>query len=192
MNESDDELITRCVYGDTSAFDFIIERYKVPLFNFIYRYITDYETAEDLTQEVFLRVYRNIRNYQAKKSQFRTWMYKIASNLCKNEIRNRKRRSKIFVNDTNFEYGNEQDVIQNVQDDSKLSLQILEDNELKRIISRSISSLPEKYRVVLILRDIQKLPYEEISKIINRPIGTVKSRLNRARLMLREKMQDYL
>lgn len=192
VSESDDELITRCIDGDLSAFDFIVERYKIPLFNFIYRYIMDYETAEDLTQEVFLRVYKNIKNYRAEKSQFRTWIYKIASNLCKNEIRNRKRRSKIFINDINFEYDDERDIIQNMQDNSELSLQTLEDNELKKIISRTISNLPEKFRVVLILRDIQRLSYEEISKIINIPIGTVKSRLNRARLMLREKMQNYL
>lgn len=192
MSESDDELITRCIDGDISAFDFIVERYKVPLFNFIYRYIMDYETAEDLTQEVFLRVYKNIRNYKAEKSKFRTWIYRIARNLCKNEIRNRKRRSKIFVDEFDFEYNDEQDIIQNAKGNSEFLFHKLENDELKKIVSRSISSLPEKFRLVLILRDIQRLSYEEISKIINKPIGTVKSRLNRARLMLREKIQNYL
>ncbi len=192
MGKSDDELITLCADGDISAFDSIVERYKLPIFNFIYRYIMDYENAEDLTQEVFLRVYKNIKNYRPEKSQFRTWIYRIASNLCKNELRNRKRRAKIFIEDVNFEYEGEQDIMQNVQSDSESMLHRLENYELKKIISRNISSLPEKYRVVLILRDIQNLPYEEISKIIDKPVGTVKSRLNRARLMLREKMQNYL
>lgn len=192
MGKSDDDLITLCVRGDISAFDFIVERYKIPLFNFIYRYIMDYETAEDLTQEVFLRVYKNIKNYKAEKSHFRTWIYKIASNLCKNELRDRKRRSKVLIDNVNLEYEDEQNIIQNVQDDSELSLQALENDELKRIISRSISDLPEKFKIVLILRDMQCLPYEEISRIINKPIGTVKSRLNRARLMLREKVRNYL
>jgi len=189
MTESDEKMINRCQQGDLSAFDEIVYRYKIPLFNFIYRFLNDYETAEELTQEVFIKIYKNISKFKPEISSFRTWMYKIASNLCKNELRDRVRRP---VTENRINSIDVDDQIEQIQDNtSNLDTQ-LEQKELQEILNLAISSLPEKYRIVIILRDIENMPYEEIAKIIGKPDGTVKSRLNRARLMLKDKMKAYI
>jgi len=191
--ESDDKLMLRCQEGDASAFDQIVQHHRTTLFNFIYRFINDRESAEELTQEVFIRIYKNIGKFRPELSGFRTWMYRIASNLCKNELRNRSRHSKIITKSTSAntdEKGDNQ--IEKLQDASPGPDIQLEQNELREILNSAISYLPEKYRTVIILRDIEDMPYGDIAKIINKPEGTVKSRLNRARHMLKDKMKDYI
>jgi RNA polymerase sigma-70 factor (ECF subfamily) len=171
-----------------SAFDLIVQRHKAPLLNFIYRYLNNHDSAEDITQEVFIRIYKNVNNYHPDIAGFRTWMYKIATNLCKNEIRNVDRRSKVLVpSSTNRNEENEK--LEDIQDPSPGPDIQLEDKELQEALSMAISNLPEKFRIVLILRDIEGMSYDEIAKIINKPEGTVKSRLNRARLMLKDRLK---
>jgi RNA polymerase sigma-70 factor (ECF subfamily) len=191
MNESDGELVARCKNGDMSAFDLIVYRHKVPLIDFAYRFIGDRDTAEDLVQETFVRVYKNIKRYREDAASFRTWMYRIAANLCKNELRNRSTRSRILLNSAiGAQSGG--DRMEEALDDSMGPDLQLEEKELQRALAQAISRLPEKLRISIILRDIEGMTYEEISRIINRPIGTVKSRINRARLMLKDKMSAYM
>jgi RNA polymerase sigma-70 factor (ECF subfamily) len=191
MNESDGELVARCKNGDMSAFDLIVHKHKVPLINFAYRFIGDRYTAEDLVQETFVRVYKNIKRYREDAASFRTWMYRIAANLCKNELRNRSTRSRILVNSAiGAQSGG--DRMEEALDDSMGPDLQLEERELQRVLAQTISRLPEKLRISIILRDIEGMTYEEISRVINRPIGTVKSRINRARLMLKDKMSAYM
>jgi RNA polymerase sigma-70 factor (ECF subfamily) len=192
MSESDDELIARCRNGDMSAFDLIVQRYKVPLVNFAYRFVDDQETAEDLAQETFIRIYKNVKRYRRDMAGFRTWMYRIAANLCKNELRNRNRRLEILVNPPMADWDTDSDPIESASDTSGGPDHQLEEKELQRVLAQAISRLPEKLRAALILRDIEGMPYEEISRIINRPVGTVKSRINRARLMLKDRMAPYV
>jgi RNA polymerase sigma-70 factor (ECF subfamily) len=197
MSESDDGLIARCKNGDLSAFDLIVQRHKVPLTNFAYRFVGDQETAEDLAQETFFRVYRNIKRYKKDMAGFRTWMYRIAANLCKNELRNRSRRSRILVNSATAPgltggQDNGSDPIEDAPDTSAGPDHQLEEKELQEVLAQAISCLPEKLRTVLILRDIEGMPYAEISRIIDRPVGTVKSRTNRARLTLKDKVAAYV
>jgi len=193
MVESDDKLMSRCQEGDASAFDQLVQRHRTTLFNFIYRFINDRESAEEITQEVFIRIYRNIGKFRPELSSFRTWLYRIASNLCKNELRNRNRHSRIITKLTGANTDEESDNrIEKLPDTSPGPDVQLEQNELQEILSSVISHLPEKYRTILILRDIEDMPYEDIAKIINKPEGTVKSRLNRARHMLKDKMKDYI
>jgi RNA polymerase sigma-70 factor (ECF subfamily) len=191
MSDSDRELMNRVKNGDMSAFDLIVQKHKVSLINFAFRFLGDHETAEDLAQETFLRVYRNAGRYNSEKARLNTWMYRIAANLCKNELRSRSRRSKVMVNPAigNQDGGNP---IEKVLDTSPGPDHQLEKEELKKTLAEAISRLPEKLRIVLILRDIEGLTYEEICEIIKKPLGTVKSRLNRARLMLRSKMTGYV
>jgi len=191
MNESDGELVARCKNGDMSAFDLIVRKHKVPLINFAYRFIGDRDTAEDLVQETFVRVYKNIKRYRKDTASFRTWMYRIAANLCKNELRNRSTRSKILVNSA-IGAQSSGNLMEEALDDSMGPDLQLEEKELQRVLAQAISRLPEKLRISIILRDIEGMTYEEISRIINRPVGTVKSRLNRARLMLKDKMSAYM
>lgn len=195
MRQSDDELIKRCQNGDVSAFDEVVKRYRTPLVNFVARFINDRDTAEDLAQETFLRVYKTIGRYKFNVAQFSTWLYRIASNLCKNEVRNRKRRWRHFINP-----------IKNADETSNSELDDLiasapaganympdyqvESKELKKLIQMAIAQLPPKYRTPFVLRDINQLSYEEIAKVLRLPTGTVKSRINRARFMMKDKLKD--
>lgn len=192
MKESDGELIARYKNGDMTAFDQIVRRHKTPLINFIYRFIGDPDEAEDLAQETFIRVYKNIRRYKHEMASFRTWMYRIAINLCKNELRNRSRRPRILINTAIGGQDSIGDPVEDILDTAAGPDDQLEEKELQDALTRAISGLPEKLRIVLILRDIEGVPYEEISQTINRPVGTVKSRINRARLALRGKMSAYI
>lgn len=188
MTETDDNLMARCKNGDMSAFDLIVQRHKVPLFNFIYRFLYNRDSAEDLAQEVFIRIYKNIKNYRSDMAGFRTWMYRIATNLCKNEIRNRNRRSKVLL-DSPIGKNEDDEPLENIQDPSPGPDILLEKKELYESLTLAISHLPEKFRTVLILRDIEGMSYDEIASIIGKPGGTVKSRLNRARLMLKDRLK---
>jgi RNA polymerase sigma-70 factor (ECF subfamily) len=191
MNESDGELVARCKNGDMSAFDLIVHKHKVPLINFAYRFIGDRDTAEDLVQETFVRVYKNISRYRKDTASLRTWMYRIAANLCKNELRNRSTRSKMLVNSAMVAQDSSV-LTEEMMDGSRGPDRQLEEKELQKVLAQAISRLPERLRISIILRDIEGMTYEEISRVINRPIGTVKSRINRARLMLKDKMSAYM
>ncbi len=183
---TDEDLIARFQDGDAYAFDLLVRRYKEPLLNFIYRFIGDLVEAEDVVQETFFRVYKN-KHYYKEVAKFSTWIYTIAGNLAKTELRRRKRR-KIFS------------IHKETVTDKELELPDLKSNPEKevntivteKIIHKAISQLPSKFRQVIVLRDIQGFSYEEISGIIKVPLGTVKSRVNRARLKLQEDLNFLL
>lgn len=191
MSDSDRKLMERLKDGDMSAFDEIVEKHKVSLINFAYRFVGNRETAEDIAQETFIRIYNNANRYRSDKAGLRTWMYRIAANLCKNELRSRKRRSKVLVSPAMGDQEGIYNIMENTPDDSPGADSQLEEKELQNILSSAISRLPEKLRAVLILRDIEGMAYDEISQILKKPTGTIKSRLNRARLMLKGKMAVY-
>ncbi|MEK7729237.1 MAG: sigma-70 family RNA polymerase sigma factor [candidate division KSB1 bacterium] len=184
---SDEDLIERFQQGDASAYDQIVRRYKDQLLNFVFRFLAISEEAEDVVQETFLRVYRNRFAY-TRVAKFSTWIYTIAGNLARTELRRRKRRrlislsSDMGLEDRDFEISDE---VFNPETYVDSALQ-------EELIQREISKLTPKFREVIILRDVQELSYEEISKIIRVPIGTVKSRVNRARLRLQARLKTLL
>ena len=183
---SDEDLIEKFQRGDLYAYELIVKRYKDQLLNFVYRFLNNHEEAEDVVQETFLRVYRNRHAYQ-RVAKFSTWIYTIAGNLARTELRRRHRRrffslSSLGVEDKEYEIS-----------DEMLSPERHTNTVLsEEIIQREINKLSAKFREVIILRDIQELYYEEISKIIRVPIGTVKSRVNRARLRLQGRLKHLL
>ncbi len=183
---SDEELIERFQNGDLYAFDLIVKRYKNQLLNFVYRFLGNAEEAEDLVQETFLRVYRNRKAYQ-KVAKFSTWIYTIAGNLAKTELRKRKRRKFFSISDLGY---NEKDY--DISDEAYNPEKDVDGRMKEEIIHREIEDLSPKFREVIILRDVQQLSYEEISQIVNIPLGTVKSRVNRGRLKLQEKLKSIL
>lgn len=183
---SDEELIERFQNGDLYAFDLIVKRYKNQLLNFVYRFLGNAEEAEDLVQETFLRVYRNRKAYQ-KVAKFSTWIYTIAGNLAKTELRKRKRRKFFSISDLGY---NEKDY--DISDEAYNPEKDVDGRMKEEIIHREIEALSPKFREVIILRDVQQLSYEEISQIVNIPLGTVKSRVNRGRLKLQEKLKSIL
>jgi len=171
----DKELLARVKVGDTTAFSVLVDRYKVRLFNLIYRMLRNREEAEDILQETFLRVFKEKESYDPTFA-FSTWIYTIALNLCRNELK-RKKRFKFFGIDL-------------VKDDRRYAVEGIENrNCLSSTLEKAIASLPVKYRTVFLLREVNQLSYEEMSQSLSIPLGTVKSRVNRARLMLREKLK---
>jgi len=183
---SDEDLIEKFQRGDLYAYELIVKRYKDQLLNFVYRFLNNQEEAEDVVQETFLRVYRNRHAYQ-RVAKFSTWIYTIAGNLARTELRRRHRRrffslSSLGVEDKEYEISDE---MLNPEQHTNTVLS-------EEIIQREINKLSAKFREVIILRDIQELSYEEISKIIRVPIGTVKSRVNRARLRLQGRLKHLL
>lgn len=187
---SDHELIEATKNGDESAFTEIVARYKSPITNYLYRFLNNYEDAVDLAQETFVRVYFAIDRYHTQFA-FSTYIYRIATNLAISEIRRRKRRrlfsiSGILAGDkdeaTEFE----------IPDERSLPETELLDSERDRQIAKAIAALPEKYRIPIILRDVQGRSYEEVSAVMDLGLGTTKSRISRGRALLKEKLQDYL
>jgi len=180
---SDEDLIERFQKGDLYAFDLIVKRYKEQLLNFVYRFVGNQEEAEDIVQETFLRVYRKRKAYK-RIAKFSTWIYTIAGNLSRTELRRRKRRKIFSVTDMGYE-----DRDYEISDDGYNPESHVEGVIQEEIIHKEINNLSPKFREVIILRDVQELSYEEISKIIRVPIGTVKSRVNRGRLKLQSRLK---
>jgi RNA polymerase sigma-70 factor (ECF subfamily) len=183
---SDEDLIEKFQRGDLYAYELIVKRYKDQLLNFVYRFLGNQEEAEDVVQETFLRVYRKRHAYQ-RVAKFSTWIYTIAGNLARTELRRRNRRrifslSNLGVDDKEYEISDE------ILSPERHTNTVLSEE----IIQSEINKLSSKFREVIILRDIQELSYEEISKIIRVPIGTVKSRVNRARLRLQGRLKHLL
>lgn len=183
---SDEELLARVVGGDTGAFDVIVSRYKDRLYNFAFRFVGDSDTAEDIVQETFLRAFRKRREYRAI-ANFSTWIFTITGNLAKSELRRRKRWRFLSLDWTPEKDGNTLEL----PDESYRPDNNTETVLVERCIQEAMDALPANYRQAVVLRDIEGLSYQEIAEIANCPLGTVKSRVNRARLKLQQKLRAH-
>lgn len=185
---SDEDVMEQLQAGVADAFNVIVHRYKDRLHNFLFRYTHNHEDCEDLVQETFLRVYRSRHSYE-RIAKLSTWMYTIALNLAKTMYKKKQRMSTISIHADESDPDDREFVIPDsvlLQDEAlhiKLSIQELE---------KAMSELNDDFREVIILRDIQQLTYEEISEITGTAMGTVKSRINRARLQLHEQIGEYV
>jgi RNA polymerase sigma-70 factor (ECF subfamily) len=188
-NLSDHALIEATKNGDESAFAVIIGRYRNPITNYLYRFLNDYEEAVDLAQETFVRVYFAIDRYHTDYA-FSTYIYRIATNLAISEIRKRKRRTILSLTGL-FQTDADDDTEFQPTDSKALPDKDLIDDERERVIARAIATLPPKYRVPVILRDVEGKTYEEIARILELGLGTTKSRISRARALLKEKLRNY-
>ncbi|MBX3293919.1 MAG: sigma-70 family RNA polymerase sigma factor [Acidobacteria bacterium] len=185
---SDNDLIIAVRGGDEDAFAEIVSRYRNQITNFLYRFLNDYEEAVDLAQETFVRVYFALDRYHTEFA-FSTYIYRIASNLAISELRKRKRRRLMSL--TGLFQGEDQEAEYQPEDGAALPDQLLVESERDRVIAKAISSLPEKYRLPIVLRDVEQRSYEEVASIMKLGLGTTKSRISRGRGLLREKLQDY-
>ena len=182
---TDEMLISRFQSGDENAYVELVNRYKDKLTNFVFYFLKDEEHSEDIVQETFIRLYEK-KHYYKEIAKFSTWIYTIARNLANTELR-KKSRTKIMYLSQMSNYKKDYDL---KSSDPELNKNI-ENEFLMKEIHAAIDKLQENYKTVIVLRDIQGLDYEQISNIIGVPLGTVKSRINRARLQLQVDLMDF-
>lgn len=175
----DSSLVAVFLAGEPRAFTELADRYHVRLLNFIYRTIGDRDRAEDLVQETFIRVYRHIHRFDQTK-KFSTWAYTIAGNLAKNELRNRSRNPLVLFQAIKRNWDADHRPLE-WEDNTFRPDELFRKRNLREMIEQAVSQLPEHHRVVFVLRELEGKTYEEISEITGVNLGTVKSRLNRAR-----------
>ncbi|MFN2453774.1 MAG: RNA polymerase sigma factor [Pyrinomonadaceae bacterium] len=188
---SDHALLEAICAGDEAAFAEIVSRYRNQIVNYIYRMTNDYDGAVDLSQETFVRVY-NARDRYRTDYAFSTYIYRIATNLAISELRRRKRRRLISLSGFFGEREETEASEFDPADASPLQDATLVERERQAAVTQAISTLPDKYRAPLVLRDIEGKNYHEIALILQLSEGTVKSRINRARAFLRDKLRSYL
>ncbi len=189
----DNSLVREFISGNDAAFSQLVVRYKDSITNYLNMMVNDYDTAVDLSQETFLRVYRNIGRY-SNLYQFSTWIYRIATNLAIDEMRYRKRRGQVFFKNV---WGTRRS-----EDKETPEFELTDARrgprdeflrkESSQVLGDAIRSLPEKYRTAFIMKEVQELPYEEIAKVLKCSAGTIKSRLHRARELLQRKLEHYV
>jgi RNA polymerase sigma-70 factor (ECF subfamily) len=178
--------------GDKAAFDSLVLKHKDRLFNLCYRLLGDYEEANDSAQETFIKVYRSLKKFRLE-SAFSTWLYRIAVNTCKNKLKSSAfRQKRVMVPLENPISANRSSPSREIQDDSQCPAMALENKERMRVIQEAINALPEEQREVVTLRDIEGFSYEEVAEITGFNLGTVKSRLARARLSLRKTLRSVI
>lgn len=186
---SDHALIEAARNGDESAFGEIVARYRNQITNFLFRFLNDYDEAVDLAQETFVRVYFAIERYHTGYA-FSTYIYRIATNLAISELRKRKRRTILSLTGMLHSDG-DQTVDFQPPDTRPLPDEGLFDDEQSRVIAKAVAALPPKYRAPIVLRDIEGRTYDEIAAILDLGLGTTKSRISRARGLLKEKLRHY-
>ena len=176
---SDADVVQTSLDGDTRAFGELVSRYDQRLLNFVYRTIGDRERAQDLVQETFVRVYRHLHRFDQSK-KFSTWIYTIASNLAKNELRNRSRNPLVLFQTLKKNWDADHRPLE-WEDTQYKPDDLFRKRHLRAKVEEAVSHLPEHHRIVFVLREMEGKTYEEIADITGCNLGTVKSRLNRAR-----------
>jgi RNA polymerase sigma-70 factor, ECF subfamily len=176
---NDSQVVQSFLDGDERAFGELVKRYDSRLLNFVYRTVGDRERGQDLVQETFVRVYRHLHRFDQTK-KFSTWIYTIAGNLAKNELRNRSRNPLVLFQTIKKNWDADHRPLE-WEDHSYKPDDLYRKRHLKAMVERAVAALPEHHRIVFVLRELEGKTYEEIADITGCNLGTVKSRLNRAR-----------
>jgi RNA polymerase sigma-70 factor (ECF subfamily) len=183
------ELITAAVAGDLNAFNRLVLTYQEMAFNLAYRILNDDDAAADATQTAFISAYKNLRSYRG--GSFRAWVMRMVTNTCYDELRRRHRRPTVPLEPLNFEDDEEVESPAWLADESPSPEDQMESRELEKAISHCIQGLPEEFRAVVVMVDVQGMDYAEVSAATGKPLGTIKSRLARARLRLRDCLSGF-
>ena len=180
---TDEKLIARFQDGDINAYNELVHRYKDRLLNFVFGYFKNREQAEDVVQDTMIKLYTHA-SYYKPIAKFSTWIYTIAKNNALTELRKNKRKQTVSL------WTNEGKPI-----DIEMKDELLEQTVYNKMaveeLNKYLDEIPENFRIAVVLRDFQELSYEEISKILEIPLGTIKSRINRGRIQLSEKMKHF-
>lgn len=183
-------LVNAYLAGDQRAFDQLFFKYAGRLLHFIHRMIGDWDRAEDLVQEAFVRVHRHLPGFDQSR-QFSTWLYTIGANLAKNELRNRK-RSPVLLTSLTENSSNGGWLPMQLEDSRNRPDTLYHRRYLADLVSKSVSRLSERHREVFVMRELEGRSYEEIAQLTRTNLGTVKSRLNRARQCFTATIEPYL
>jgi len=190
--ESDQYLVELALDDDVAAFEKLVARYQNKIMGYAARMVNgDREEAEDVTQETFIKAYRSLDSFRGQSS-FSTWLYKIATNLCIDRARTKKRRPQQAYSldepmDKDEEGGGRE--IADTRHEPSLGV---ERDEMRAVVRETVASMPEKMRQVLVMCDLQGMPYEDIAKLLDVPLGTIKSRLFHARADLARRLRPYM
>lgn len=187
-NELDQALVRRVQAGEKGAFDLLVRKYQHKLTSVISRYVGDWSECQDVAQESFVRAYRAIGNFRGD-SAFYTWLYKIAINTAKNWLVSQGRRPP--TEDVQVEDAEHLDAAVRLKDGSTPERELLR-QEIERTVTRAVDALPDELRQAITLREVDGLSYEEIAETMNCPIGTVRSRIFRAREAIAERLRPHL
>jgi len=180
---SDEKLILRFQGGDINAYNELVKRYKDRLLNFVFRYFNNREQAEDVVQDTLIKLYTHA-SYYKNIAKFSTWIFTIAKNNALTELRKNKRKQ------TDSLWTDDGKVIDINSNDQTLDRRVQNEIAVDQL-NKFLDEIPENFRMAVVLRDFQELSYDEISKILEIPIGTIKSRINRGRIQLAEKMKHF-
>jgi RNA polymerase sigma-70 factor (ECF subfamily) len=186
----DTALVQAHLGGESRAFGVLVDRYQTRLLNFVHRIVGDRERSEDLVQEAFIRVHRHLARFDRSK-KFSTWIYTIASNLAKNELRNRARSPLVLFTSLAPQWDDEERPLE-FEDFGAQPDEAFRQNHLREAVEQSVARLPAHHREVFVLREIEGRSYEEIAEMTHCNLGTVKSRLNRARNAFAEIIEPAL
>jgi len=178
-------LIERCKRGELAAFNDLVRKYEKQVYNFSYRLTGNYDDANDVSQDAFLRAFNAIASFRGDAS-FSTWLFRITTNVFLDERKRTKAHPQSSLDD--YLELDESSVARQIEDPNPTPDLLLEERERAQLLQNAIGSLPEYQRAMVILYHKEQKSYEEIADVMNLPIGTVKSRLNRARLALKEKL----
>ncbi|MDW7679414.1 MAG: sigma-70 family RNA polymerase sigma factor [bacterium] len=174
---TDQELVTRIIQGDDAQFNTLVWRWEKPIFNFALRYLGDKEQAQEISQKTFIRVYKNIRKLR-EAQRFSPWIYQIAANLCKDEIKKLTNRDFISIDSLqeNSENGHlmPNELIENINHQPDAAFN---QKQIGQIIQQALQQIPEEQRVVIIMKEYQGLKFKEIAEALGEPLNTVKSRM---------------
>lgn len=182
---TDEELILEFQSNGTEkAFEILVQRFKNPLTNYVYRFLGDYDSCVDVVQDTFVKVYRYKDNYSSL-AKFSTWIYTIAGNLARTEYQRKRRRNFFSINSFGEEEKNFDIPDESYRPDTHTDMKIKSE-----IVQKALLKVKDSYREAVILRDVQELSYEEIAEIMQIEIGTVKSRINRGRAELQKYLKD--
>jgi RNA polymerase sigma-70 factor (ECF subfamily) len=190
--DPDGELMLRVKRGDRAAFEILVDKYKQPIINLVYRTLQDLTEAEDLAQNVFVQVYRSAGRYE-KTARFSTWIYTIARNLCLNEIRRRSRHPADSLDAAQAHAeANDQPARQFVDVKTRAAPDQVIERELVQKVEEALAELPEKQRTAILLFREEDMPYEEIAHVLKCSLSATKSLIHRGRETLKQRLKPYL
>jgi RNA polymerase sigma-70 factor, ECF subfamily len=188
---TDAELVVLCQQKDPAAFEMLVKRHQRSVYNLIYQMAPDWNNTADLTQEVFIRAWKSVHNLRNPRA-FKSWLNQIATNLFYDELRKRPKQLTTISMDEPVDGDENECPTRDIADTSALPDECFQRQELAEAIRKAMKQLPEQFRVAIILRELQGLSYEEIALLTHSEMGTVKSRIARARTKIQQMLEPYL